>query len=392
MSEKSESVKREFTTSGELREFIDGNLSRKNSDIFAHTGFVPNGNKQMMNMLNRFEIAYSGNNPNVPHRFENTQVGQMFRNVLGTQVANQAVKDGNISQMKYITGQQEYGNDASSIHSVMKLRDRMDTDAYIGYMFGHMGNGKSNFAFLLGEIAKRELGYKVYSNVKSAYESGDTDGYINTFGELLSVYAGGEQISEISDIQTNDIDTLEEEILFIFDEGNQEASGYSQDAYDTMEYLGKMLTLIRKVGGHLIIIGHTGKDVHPHIRRLTTDCIHKVSKKKAVFYEDVVEADGKGKKAEINKIPETNWNYDHLEISFWDWSLQTNEDMKELQEETKGTMSTGERNMQIFKDYHNEDKDLTQEQLAEKYDLTTGRISQILKEMEKRVKAFSNGK
>jgi hypothetical protein len=389
MTEK-ENAKREFTTSGEFSEWQKGNLQGDSSHIFNHAGYVPSEDTQLMKLLNRFNIAYDNTSPNAPHNFEQTQVSQMFTSVMGTKVANQAVKDGNISQMKYFTGQQNYNQDSSSIHALMNLRDRMDTDAYIGYMFGHMGNGKSNFAFLMGEIAKRELGYKVYSNVKSVYENGHTDGYINTFGELLSVYAGGTKISEIADIQTMDIDTMNDDILFIFDEGNQEASGYSQDAYDTMENLGKMITLIRKVGGHLIIIGHTGKDIHPHIRRLTTDCIHKVSKKKAKFFDDVENAKGKNLKLEISGIPLSNWDFDTLEISFWDWSMETNEEMKELAKDTEVTQDTGERNMEMFKKYHN-NKDITQEDLAMEYDLSKGRVSQILSEMRQKVKAFSNG-
>lgn len=392
MSKSSEDNKREFSTSGEFSEFVNNNLEKENDSVFGHSGYVPNSDSDMMKLLNRFAIAYDPTNPNVPHSFDNTFVGQMFKKTLGTKVANQAVKDGNISQMKYITGQQHYGYDASSIHSIMKLRNRFDRDAYVGYMFGHMGDGKSNFAFLCGEICKRELGYKVYSNVKSVYEEGHTDGYINTFGELLSVYAGGTKITDIKEIQTEDIDTPDEDILFIFDEGNQEASGYSSDAYETMETLGKMLTLIRKVGGHLIIIGHTGKDVHPHIRRLTTDCIHKVSKKKVMFYDDVEEAKGKGLKDTITGVPPTNWSYDHLEISFWDWSMQTNEEMDEIGETVEMKQTTGERNMEIFKKYHSEDEDYTQDMLAEEYDLSIGRISQIIQEMERRVKAYRDGK
>lgn len=387
---ESDNSQREFTVSGEFSEFMKGNLQGDNSLINKHAGYIPHSDSDMMRLLNRFNAAYQTDSPNAPQSFDKTVVANMFKQSLGTQVANQAVKDGNISQLKYFTGQQYYRQDASAINALIQLRDRMDTDAYIAYMFGHMGNGKSSFAFLLGELAKRELGYKVYSNVKSAYENGHTDGYLNTYGELLSVYAGGAKIKEISDIQDMDIEPLDDDMLFIFDEGNQKASGYSQDAYETMEKLGKMITLIRKVNGHLIIIGHTGKDVHPHIRRLTTDCIHKVSKKSAKFYEDVHNAEGVDLKLEISGIPDTNWEFETMEVSYWDWSMQTNEEMKQIAEEVEPVKSKTERNMEMYKEYHT--TDTTQEMLADKYDLTTGRVSQILSEMDNRVKAFREGK
>lgn len=386
-------AKDEFSVSSELEAYVNNRLQTENEKVHEHMGLVPNAEGSEIQFMNFLASTYNPNmHPEMPQSFGNTKIGDLMKRNLATQVGTQAVKDGNISQMKYITGKQQYGFDASSIHTLRKLRDRMKQDAYIAYLFGHMGNGKSEFANLMGELASEELGYKVYSNVRSTYENGHSDGYIYTFGEYLKTLAGGEKVEELQDIQNSDIELPDQKILFIFDEGNQEASGYSDDAYETMNKMGKMLTLIRKVGGILIIIGHTGKDVHPHIRRLSNDCIHKTGKKTAKIYQDVQEAKGVDLKEEIKGIPKSNWNFDTLEISFWDWTLATQDELNDVQKKSLEN-NKKERNMSIFQDYHvgnDEYPDgMTQEQIADKYGFANrSRVSQIITEMEQRVEQY----
>jgi LmbE family N-acetylglucosaminyl deacetylase len=146
-----------------------------------------------------------------------------------------------------------------------------------------------------------------------------------------------------------------------------------------------MVKKIRKVDASMIIIGHTGKDVHPDIRRLA-ECVKKVSKKTAEYYYSVNEGKGEGHKRTISGIPKTNWNsYDTKEITTWEWSkIPTDE-----KDATKEKMDTGDRNMQIVKAYQsgnhpeidtNEKGDITMQMLADYYDISRPRVSQIISE------------
>lgn len=368
--------KREFTTSAELRSYVEGELETARNEVFAHAGLIDD--KDALSFMNTLAALYESAD-NMPYDFENTKLAQMLTRTYATETATQAVKDGNISQMKYITGLQNYNIDASSITTLIKIRNRIEKDAYIQYLYGHMGNGKTDFALLQAELAYRELGYDIVTNIKSFSErEGFT--YVRTFGDLMYELTG-EKVDSLKNYETENVET--DDVLFLFDEGSSSASGYSGDAYETQEKLGKLTKLIRKIDGNLIIIGHTGKDVHPDIRRITTDCVSKVSKKTAEYYKSVDEqGNGVDLQFTISSIQETNFDYDTKESAKWSWELATNEEVEKAREnakEAKSDKDLRKRNLEIAK--LKIDEDLTNEQLADRYDLSPQRIGQILNEL-----------
>jgi hypothetical protein len=391
---KKDRQKREFSTAGEFHAFVNGQLEGENNEIFPHVGFTDNS--EVLKLMNHMALAYEPENPHMPTNFQGTKAAQAITKSEGTKVATQAVRDGNVSQMKFFTGKQDYSNSANSIHTLISLRQKLAKEAYIGYLFGHMGNGKTDFANLLGELAKKELNSKIVTNQKKLVENGHADKYVWTYGGLLQVLTEhietDKEIHSLQDLAMVEDEIEQANILFIFDEASQEASGYSSDAHDTQEKLGKLLKLIRKVGGMMIIIGHTGKDVHPDIRRLANDCIHKVSKKTAEFYESVNEAEGVDLKETISGIPETNWSYNTTEVCIWSWDDVPGDklmDSGEAIQETK--QSTEKRYIEMARAYVKNDHEeiepdhngeITQEMLAEHYGLTASRVSQIFTEME----------
>lgn len=400
MSNRKENAKREFTAAGEFNAWVHNQLQGDNDEIFEHVGLTDN--EKVIELMNHLALAYEPQHQNMPISFQKTKAARAVKMSEGTKLATQAVSDGNVSQLKFFTGKQDYSNKANSLHTLLSLREKLAQEAYISYLFGHMGNGKTDFANLLGEIAKKELGYKIVTNQKTLVENGHADEYIWTYGGFLDVLTEhietDIEIDSLQDLARIDKEIEQADILFIFDEASQEASGYSSDAHDAQEKLGKLVKLIRKVGGKMIIIGHTGKDVHPDIRRLTTDCIHKVSKKTAEFYETVKEAEGVDLKETISGIPETNWNYETTEVCIWSWSEVAGDektDKAEKVETVKRSKSTEKRNLEMAEAYITDEHDeiepdengnITQEMLAEHYNLTSGRVSQIFAEMQKEAK------
>lgn len=333
--------------------------------------------------MNFLTEAYDGQVDGMPYRFEETGLGKKLRKNEATKTATKAVDEGNISQMKFVSGKQTYNIDATSLHALIALRDRISQPAYVQYLFGHMGNGKTDFATLEGELAKRELGYEIGSNIKSLKEK---DEYIKTYGDLLRWLADGQEVESIDEIIEKEIDVTNK--LFIFDEASSHASGYADDAYETQKKLGVMVKKMRKVQARVIVIGHTGKDIHPDIRRLA-ECAKKVGKKTIEFYNTVTEnGEGKGYKDSISGIPKTNWDsYDTNEITSWDWSEIPADVQEETNEKLKGSEeSTERRNINIVtalvENQHpeiepNEKGEITGQMLADHYDLSIPRISQI---------------
>ncbi|QSJ05051.1 putative NTPase [Haloarcula virus Hardyhisp2] len=390
--DRQEQSSEEFSTSAELRSYIENNLKDQNSEVYPHAGLVDDSN--VHDFMSFMESAYEGKHSDMPHFFKNTQMGKIMKKKSATRTATNAVQEGNISQMKFISGKQSYTNDISGIHTLIDLRNKLGKDAYIQYLFGHMGNGKTDFAILQAEISHIEHNTDVATNIKSLAEEREHVTYIPQYGDLLQWLADGAKVKSIDQIAELEIDVQDK--LFIFDEASSHASGYSDDAYETQKKLGTLVKKIRKVGGNLIIIGHTGKDVHPDIRRITNDCVSKSSLKTAEYYHAVNEqGNGEGHKETISGIPQTNWNgYDTNEITSWDWSdVPLDEEMDVIEAKEEQEISKEKRDMRILKavveNEHpkidtNEKGEITGEMIGEHYGITPQRVSQIIKEYEEK--------
>lgn len=391
--DREQQASEEFSTSAELRSFIEGNLAGDNTDVYPHAALV--SEPDVLDLMNFMESAYAGEHEEMPYYFKNTEMGEILRKASATRTTTKAVREGNISQMKYISGKQSYTNDVSSIHTLINLRDKLGKDAYIQYLFGHMGNGKTDFAILQAELAHIEHNADIGTNIKSLAEEREHVTYIPQYGDLLRWLADGKNVDSIDEIAELDIDV--DEKLFIFDEASSHASGYSDDAYETQKKLGTLVKKIRKVGGNLIIIGHTGKDVHPDIRRITNDCVSKSRLKKAEYYHAVNEqGNGSGHKETISGIPQTNWNeYDTNEITNWDWSeTPLDEEIEVIEEKQNKEVSKEKRDMRILKavvdNVHpeiepNEKGEINYEMLGDYYDISKQRVSQIVSDYEQKV-------
>jgi len=94
-----------------------------------------------------------------------------------------------------------------------------------------------------------------------------------------------------------------------------------------------MINLIRKFNGSMVIIGYSGKDIHPHLRRLC-DYVEKEDKKDAAIFETVEEAEGKDKKFDLSRIPQTSLPYDTKESSSWEWATEEGKDLVQIACET----------------------------------------------------------
>lgn len=397
MTNQKERNKRIFTTSAELSEVVKGNLKGNSETVPKHTGRVPENHREFVAYL---ESMYQHeSHPDLPPNFEDTNLGSSVMELAESKKVSKAIKDGDISTMKYITGIQEYENKLNGLHTLRELKSHMEGGTYIAYTFGFMGNGKTDFVNLFGEIAKKELDYTIGTNQKTLQEK---DRYIPAFGDLKDWISNGHGFSNLEELedlrQDNKLEPKQRKLM-IFDEGSNWASGYSNDAFDTQELLGKLVKIFRKVGAILIIIGHTGKDIHPDIRRLSTHCIHKTGKKTADFYKTVDEnGEGQGLEKSVSGIPPTNFTYDTNEICFWSWRETPTKEYREIKSQQEDNNQTKhERDLEIAKGYllnehpdiePNEKGEIDGPMLADYYDLHKSRISQIVSTVETELKAI----
>lgn len=366
---------REFLTAGEFGSFVDDELDGE-SFVQEHASATTKDSE--IALLNQLNYAYSMNNlhPDMPLKFRNTNLGEMVHGYYETKKASKDIDEGKISPMKFRTGLQDHQNDASSIQSLINLKERIiDIDGYNAYVYGTTGSGKTTFAALMSEISKRLGDYDVITNVKSFVEMGDADTYVWTFGDLLKNLAGDVEIEQLQDIERLDLDIKRKKTLFVFDEGSNYASGYSGDSHKTQKKLGKSLKLFRKVKANMLIIGHTGKDIHPDVRTLCDDIIHKPEQKTAVFYDEIVDREPKGKKFGESGLPEGNWNFRDKEITFWSWQLKTSDDIDSIKD---GMKNKKERVIDTIENNPN----MTQRQIADEVGCDQSYVSQIMRDIK----------
>jgi hypothetical protein len=294
---------------GKMREYLEGDIrSGDRERPYSFVGRVP---PEFEDMLIACKAAYEKYGDG---RFEDTEFYRDWVTVAMSKEAGHAVRNDDLVTMQSFVGEPQSTEDVSGIQTTRRLRDGLRRPAYVCYIHGHMGNGKTDFALLLAELWKDETEARgddavIAANIESFEEK---DEYISDFDEYVEW-----------------LEETDKEKMFIFDEASSHASGYASQAQQSRK-LGRLVNLIRKYNGNIVIIGHTGKDVHPDIRR---KCIHFVRKTGTKTNEirtrnDIGEGEGDfDLEMQLEGIPQTSFTYDHKEASSWDWG----EDNEKLQ-------------------------------------------------------------
>ena len=345
----------------DLREYVEGRTRHSNRSLSPGALLMPDSEET--SLWTFLEDVYEPAGQEDPWDLADTEIGRTFLRRHGSQKARQAVRDGNISEQRYLTGRLDTDLDVSGLHGIKALSEIINRTAWICYLAGHMGNGKTDFALLMVQIWRWDRDVpagNVATNVRSAASrNGFT--YVASYGALR------QWLEETPGAK-----------LFVFDEASGHASGYSQDAQQVQKKISPMMKLIRKQSGSLVFIGHTGKDVHPDVRRLAT-AVDKTDKKLATFYQDrdPDTQEGVDEIISLEGIPQTTLDYDTLEESEWSWSEIAPDSVPEPVEQEQDLT---ERNLEIYERWV--DGGETQQDLADDYGLTKQRISQICSEVE----------
>lgn len=155
--------------------------------------------------------------------FEETELFKTVLHSAASETVQRAIQQNNLSQLSAERGWDGNSN-AGGTRELLNLVDRIN-EGYIGYLFGHMGTGKTDFAILLAELWHRQTNGTIGTNVKSLKQKDD---FVERFENLQDwVSQPGQR-------------------LFIFDEASSFASGYSQDAGQVIKYFRKLLRTFRK--------------------------------------------------------------------------------------------------------------------------------------------------
>jgi len=339
----------------EFREYVRGNLPNQDDEPDAHwwTGIVQD--RQLRDVLAFAEEHYEPLTPDAEQTFEKTGVARRIVKDHGTHTGTDALAAGNLSQLSFFSGLVGYRKDVSGMQVLLSLMDEIEnTPVWIAYLFGDMGNGKTNFAFLLAEVFE-----SVYENVvrTANVESKDFDETITQYSRLIEVLEERKERIQAGD----DLD----EWLIIIDEAAQIFTGTGADQHKAKQ-LAKVLKLARRSAANVIMIGQDGKDIDASLRALCTLFIHKKGEKTATLYNDVVERQGIGEIQTLNKIPPTSVRHSTYDEGSFVFDADDEEDLP-TQADIDDLVRQHEREMMALLAVST---DMTQSEIGDLYDVT----------------------
>ncbi|WP_137284188.1 zonular occludens toxin domain-containing protein [Halorussus salinisoli] len=320
----------------EFREYIRGDLPNQDDDPDAHpwTGIVQD--RQLRDVLAFAEAHYQPLTANAPRSFEETDVVRRITRDHGTHTGTDALAAGNLGQLSYFSGLVSYKKDVSGMKVLMSLQSMIENiPVFIGYIYGLMGSGKTDFAFLLLEVFASIYGRdSVY--MAANVSSDDLDEEIDHYSRIVDLLE--ERRERIQAGESLD------PFVIVIDEAAQIFSGSGADQHRAKQ-LAKLLKLARKSNANIILIGQDGKDIDASLRALCTVFIEKQSQKKAVFWQDVKDRQGINEMMSLSGIPPTNYDFstwDEGDFVFDDdgddEDLPTEEDIRDLERQHEREM------------------------------------------------------
>lgn len=312
------------SAAGELREYALGDLGEADhDDVNPAAGLFEDDD--VRDLMVFAEQAWERRKDDDEPDFWGTNWAADRRELAATERASTAIRDGNLSQIEYLTGMPEYENDVSGLNTVRKLENWLchSDRCKLIYLAGLMGNGKTDWAltmlatvYWVHQRLREQIGEFGASPddvpepefaANFAVDPAPADLECRHFSSYDDLVRWGEQGS--SDLER----------WFIFDEASTELTAQSgANAQDVAEYFAPFVKKMRKLGINMIVVGHDKGDVHVAIRSLA-DFVDKPGLKSASVYAGINKREPQGHLFDLDRIPPTEWEFDTDDMADWSW-------------------------------------------------------------------------
>ena len=249
---------------------------------------------------------------------EETNIGREIIANCSTQTLNDAVRHGNVSQMKAGTGLTNQEREGADLYG--EAAELLSYEGTIGLMFGSPGSGKT--------------ATKV--DVAKAWQ-------IRTGGTLIGNFEwdGFEEVVHSDEEMFEAMAHIEGPVLCLLDEIAQELSGFGEGNKDA-EAFSNSLLLVRKreedhgpypKKGSVLATAHTRTKTARAIRLITSFAIEKPSREnpgRARLLVSEADSDDWDEKAEFSGLTDTAETYDEYDASSFDVVAGTDDDGDDL--------------------------------------------------------------
>ena len=241
-----------------------------NRELHGHAG-LPIGESHASN-LSFVEscLRDGGVGADLPRRVDDAELGQLLDGHFRTEAARQAVVNQHATALSYLVGVTEQDLDASALRLPLQLDEAMtnnDATAFVGGA-GNPNTGKTNLIALLAELRSATVDdLLVISNSRSWPRT-----------DIV--------VTSAHDLAVTLIEYRHRPKFVFIDEGSTHFDARTNRREVAVQFtpLAKRFT---KLGVDVFAtVGHTGKDLHPELKRLLTLAFFKHSKKEVEFFEN----------------------------------------------------------------------------------------------------------
>ncbi|WP_058364893.1 hypothetical protein [Haloparvum sedimenti] len=247
-------------TAAKLREQIEGHLESHAAD-HKHAGIVED--EQHRATLSFIASATDGD-------FYETDTGEQLLAKFRADRVTDAVSAGNSSVLSHLTGVTEQDLDGSALRLPLRLVDALENNDATAFVSGagNPNTGKTNLMALLAELRSTVLNdLLVISNARTWDRT-----------DLV--------VTSAHDLAVTCLEHRDRPKFVFVDEGSTHFDARTKSREVAVQFTPLAKRFAKINVDTFGTVGHTGKDLHPEVKRLTTLAFFKLSKKEVDFYGD----------------------------------------------------------------------------------------------------------
>ncbi len=251
----------------------------------------------------------------LPHNesIEETDLGRLIISNASTQMIDEAVRHGSVSQMKSATGLTGNDKDGKDLYAV--AAKELSYEGAIGLVFGSPGSGKTATTIDIAQSWKIRTGGSIIGN--TTWDGFDAQ--ITSDKDMLETMA-----------------SIEGPVLAVLDEIAQELSGFGSGNKAAEQFSNRSLFIRKKEEQHgpypkrgsMLLVGHTRTKTAKSIRRIASFAIDKPSRSdpgRATFLESDGGKDKFTEAGDYKGLTDTAETYSEHEASEFDIIMEDKE-------------------------------------------------------------------
>lgn len=301
-------VDESLLTLAKLDEVLHGDLDASHP-LHEHAGLIEDGADR--SVLSFIESATDS--------FEDTELGEVVTSKFGTDAATSAVYDERAGLASHLVGMTETEFDASQLtvtHDLLDLLYNNKAPAFVTAL-GKPNKGKTNTVIKLIDLYRKAFTSDVFPDLGSDF------GELHVVSNLRS-WSDSTTITSMYDLVLDLLEKPDRPTAILIDEGSTHFDARTNRRPVTQQWTPAAKRFAKLDVEISACIGHTGKDVHPEVKRLTTLALHKESKTEVQFYSRFP-SDDEDPADPLYPDPLTNFEkttgYDPDDAAPWAWNL-----------------------------------------------------------------------